>query len=83
MNSFKDFRGALITGLVAVLLSIAGYLYADTTSEIEENRKGLIDQGQRIVKLEVIVTQQAEINKELKEILRAMSRERFTFTPRP
>jgi cell division protein FtsB len=84
MNSFRDFRAALITGLATLLLAIAGYLYAGQDAKIQQLDNRVDDHAQQIAKLNVLVDQQVQINRDLKEIIKSIiERDRFSFKPPP
>lgn len=79
METFKDFRAALITGLVLVLLSLGGYIYAGQDTRIETSEERIMKLTEKTTRLEVLMEQQVQINRDLQEILRTLAdRDRFT-----
>ena len=73
MKTFAEFRAWLVAGLVTILISVGGYVLdaqADALKALAEKQG---EHSERIAVLETLVKGQAEINKELKEIVRALT----------
>jgi hypothetical protein len=74
MDTFKDFRRWLVTGLIAVVVSVGGYLYTAQAATLVTLANDVRTHAERIAKLESLLESQREINRELKEIVLYLSR---------
>jgi hypothetical protein len=72
--ALANLRQWLITTLVALVLSLGGYLYTAQAAQIEKLATKQSEHSERIARLEAIAVAQQEILQELRELVRYLSR---------